>query len=224
MAVDEGVGRVLKALEESGQLANTLVVYTADQGFGLGEHGFNQKVAPYDATVASALIVSQPGTIPEGKVCRHPVNSPDLVDLFCRTTETKLPWKTHGRDITPLVKSPETTDWKSPMLFTHTARNYGSETNVIPTNKMLTAASDVPWYAMLRDGQYKYVRNLVEGETEELYDLQADPEELVNLAGKPEQQALLTSLRAKTVDELRRTNAGFVDSMPRTKAMMKQTK
>src|SRR6185437_2240645 len=53
---------LMKELEDSGQLANTLVVYTADQGFGLGEHGFNQKVAPYDATVASSLIISRPGT------------------------------------------------------------------------------------------------------------------------------------------------------------------
>jgi arylsulfatase A-like enzyme len=222
MALDEGVGRVLKALEESGQLANTLVVYTADQGFGLGEHGFNQKVAPYDATIASPLIISRPGTLPEGKLCRHPVNSPDLVDLFCRTAGVKIPWKTHGRDITPLLKNPETTEWNSPMLLTHTARSYGSETNVIPTNERLTAASGVPWYAMLRDGRYKYVRTLVEGETEELYDLQADPEELVNLAGKAEHQTLLASLRAKAVEELRRTDASFVDSMPRTKAMMKQ--
>ena len=219
MAVDEGVGRVLKSLEESGQLANTLVVYTADQGFGMGEHGFSQKVAAYDATIASPLIISRPGTLPAGKVCRHPVNSPDLVDLFCRTAGVELPWKTHGRDIRPLLDHPATTAWNTPLLLTHTARSYGSETNVIPTDKRLTAASDTPWYAMLRDGRYKYIRTLVEGETEELYDLDADPEELTNLAGKPERQAVLVSLRAKTIAELRRTEAGFVDALPRTKAM-----
>lgn len=219
MALDEGVGRVLKALEASGQLANTLVVYTADQGFGLGEHGFSQKMAPYDATISSPLIISRPGTVPEGRVCRHPVNSPDLVDLFCRVADVKVPWKTHGRDISPLIRDPETAPWTSSMIFTHTARSYGSETNVIPTDGRLTAASNTPWYAMLRDGRYKYVRTLVEGETEELYDLDADPEELTNLAVKAEHRPLLEKLRAKTIDELRRTDAGFVDSMPRTKGM-----
>ena len=217
-AVDEGVGRVLAALEASGQLANTLVVYTADQGYGLGEHGFNQKVAPYDATVASPLIISWPGKIPEGKVCQHPVNAPDLVDLFCRTAGVTVPWKTHGRDIRPLLQNPGTTEWKSPLLMTHTSRSYGAETDEIPTDERLTSTGGVPWYALLRDGKYKYIRNLVAGETEELYDLEADPEELTNLAARPNQAARLRDLRAKAIAELRRTEAKFVDRLPPTKA------
>lgn len=219
MAVDEGVARVMKALAESGQLANTLVIYTADQGYALGEHGLSQKVAAYDAAISSPLIISQPGKIPEGKVCRHPVNSPDLVTLFCNTAEIQLPWKTHGQDIRPLLKNPETAAWNTPTLLTHTGRTYGSDTNVIPTDENLTAAGNVPWYAMLRDGRYKYVRTLVEGETEEIYDLDADPDELVNLAARSENRKLLETLRAKTIAELKRTEAGFVDNMPRTKAM-----
>jgi arylsulfatase A-like enzyme len=218
LAVDEGVGRVLAALEASGQLENTLVVYASDQGYGLGEHGFNQKVAPYDATVSSPLIISWLGKIPEGKVCKHPVNAPDLVDLFCRTAGVTVPWKTHGRDIRPLLQNPGTTAWNSPLLMTHTSRNYGAETNVIPTDESLTSSSGVPWYALLRDGKYKYIRNLVAGETEELYDLEADPEELTNLAAKPAQAARLRELRAKAIAELKRTDAKFVDRMPPTKA------
>jgi arylsulfatase A-like enzyme len=217
-ALDEGVGRVLAALEASGQLDHTLVVYAADQGYGLGEHGFNQKIAPYDATVSSPLIISRPGHIPQGKVSKHPVNAPDLVDFFCRTAGVTIPWKMHGRDIRPLLANPATTAWTSPTLMTHTARNYGAETREIPTDERLTAAGGVPWYALLRDGKYKYVRNLVAGETEELYDLEADPEELTNLAARPAETARLAALRAKTIDELRRTEAPFVDRMPPTKA------
>ena len=218
MALDEGVGRVLKALEESGQLANTLVVYTADQGYGLGEHGFNQKVAPYDATVSSPMIISLPGAIPEGVVCKHPINAPDLVDLFCREAAVTVPWKTHGRDIRPLLKNPTTEDWVAPTLMTHTARSYGAETDVIPTDERLTAASEVPWYALLRQGKYKYIRTFVKGETEELYDLEADPEELKNLAGDPAQADRLRTLREAAIEELKRTDAKFVDALPPTKA------
>jgi len=219
MALDEGVGRVLAALDESGQRANTLVVYPADQGLALGEHGFSQKGAPYDATISAPLIISRPGSVPEGMVCRHAVNSPDLVDLFCREADVKLPWKTHGRDIRPLLRDPQTTQWDSPMLFTHTARCYGAETDVIPTDNRLTSTSNTPWYAMLRDGRYKYIRTFVAGEIEEIYDLETDPEELVNLAVKPEHRQLMERLRAKTIDELRRTDARFVDGLPPTKAM-----
>jgi len=198
-------------------LENTLVVYSADQGYGLGEHGFNQKVAPYDATIASPLIISWPGQIAEGKVCRHAVNSPDLVDFFCRSAGVEIPWKTHGRDIRALLQDPGTTEWTSPMLLTHTARCYGAETDVIPTDERLTAASDVPWYALLRDGKFKYIRYLVAGETEELYDLDADPEELTNLAARAEHRDRLAALRARTIAELRHTDARFVDALPMTK-------
>jgi arylsulfatase A-like enzyme len=67
-ALDESIGQLLVALEESGQLANTLVVLTADQGYAWGQHGFRAKLAPYDANIRSPLIISMPGTLPEGKV------------------------------------------------------------------------------------------------------------------------------------------------------------
>jgi arylsulfatase A-like enzyme len=98
-ALDEGVGQILDALNQTGQRGNTLVVFTADQGFALGEHGMSIKLAPYDAAIASPLIVSQPGTLPQGKVCRQPVNSADLVATFCARTGIGVPWTLHGRDL-----------------------------------------------------------------------------------------------------------------------------
>ncbi|MCH8830152.1 MAG: sulfatase-like hydrolase/transferase, partial [Planctomycetes bacterium] len=79
LAIDEGVGKLVRALEETGQLKNTLIIFTSDQGFAWGQHGFRHKLAPYDATIRSPLIVSMPGTFPEGKVCRHPVGGVDIV-------------------------------------------------------------------------------------------------------------------------------------------------
>jgi len=71
----------------------------------------------------------------------------------------------------------------------------------------------------IRYGKYKYIRTLVAGEMEEIYDLDADPQELKNLALRPENRALLTDLRARCVAELRRTGAPFVNAMPPTKQM-----
>lgn len=217
LAIDEGVGRVMAALKESGQLENTLVVFTADQGFALGEHGCSIKLAPYDANIASPLIISQPGMVPEGKVCRHPVNSPDLVATFCKLAAVEIPWKLHGRDLAPLLRDPETKTWNSPMLLTHTGHYYGADTRVVPTGEKATEQGGVPWWVLLRDGRHKYVRTLVADEMEELYDLDADPEELRNLARKPEHRPLLESLRTRAIEELRRTEAPFVENMPRTR-------
>lgn len=216
-AIDEGVGKVIEALRESGQLENTLVVYSADQGYAMGEHGLNMKLAPYDAAYASPLIVSRPGTLPQGRVCARPVNSADLVSTFFATAGLAQPWAMHGRDLTPLLLDPEKAAWDYPVLMTHTGRSYGSDT------KDLSRASNeeqgVPWWAMLRDGRFKYVRYLIPGETEELYDLGADPEELKNLAVDPAHAERLARLRAKTLDELRRTEAGFVDALPPASTM-----
>ena len=218
-SVDEGVGRLMEALEATGQRGNTLVVFASDQGYGLGEHGFNQKVAAYDATVASPLIISWPGRLPQGRVRSEGVNAPDLADFLCRTAGVSIPWKTHGRDIRSLLSDTSATSLTSPMLMTHTSRSYGAATSEIPTDGRLTASTGVPWYALLREGDLKYIRTLVAGETEEIYDLKADPEELINLAARPENAALLRRLRAATVAELQRTEAPFIEHMPPTKAL-----
>ena len=67
---------------------------------------------------------------------------------------------------------------------------------------------------MLNDGRYKYIRPLAENDLEELYDLKSDPEELDNLAVKPEFNAKLKQFRAAAIAELKRTGASFVDSLP----------
>jgi arylsulfatase A-like enzyme len=217
-AIDEGVGRVIDALRESGQLEKTLVVYTADQGYAMmGEHGLNSKLAPYDASYASPLIVSRPGTIPQGKVCARPVNSADLVATFFSTAGLPRPWTMHGHDLTPLLLDPANGAWDHPTLMTHTGRHYGSDTNDL--SRAANEDQGVPWWAMLRDGRYKYVRYLIPGEVEELYDLQADPEELKNLAPDPAHAERLERLRVRTVDELRRTEAGFAGALPPASTM-----
>ncbi|MBI3855176.1 MAG: sulfatase-like hydrolase/transferase [Planctomycetes bacterium] len=216
-ALDEGVGRVIDALRESGQLENTLVVYTADQGYAMGEHGLNSKLAPYDASYASPLIVSRPGTLPQGKVCSRSVNSADLVATFFAAAGLKLPWAMHGYDMMPLLLDPLNGAWEHPTLMTHTGRHYGSNTNDL--SHAANEEQGVPWWAMLRDGRFKYVRYLIPGEVEELYDLQADPDELKNLAPDPAQAERLERLRARTVEELRRTEAGFAGALPAPSTM-----
>ena len=214
LSLDEGVGKVMAALKESGQLENTLVVFTADQGFSMGEHGFRTKLAPYDANFRSPLIVSRPGTIPPGKVCQHSVGGQDLVVTFFAHTGLELPWPMHGRDLSPLLTNPERTDWSHPVLFEHTGQDFGSDVTKILAEKGNAEHSNVPWWLAVRDGKYKYIRNLKAGEIEELYDLATDPEELTNLALRAEHRSTLDRLRQTLLAELKRTDASFIEHLP----------
>ena len=213
-SLDEGVGKVMAALKESGQLENTLVVFTADQGFGMGEHGFRTKLAPYDATYASPLIVSMPKVLPQGKFCKHPVNAPDLIATFFAFAGQESPWAMHGRDITPLLKDPEGATWGHPLLFEHTGDHYGSAVDTVVRADGDAVHNNVPWYVGVRVGPYKYIRYLKSGVRDELYDLDADPEELDNLADKPAQAERRKAMRAALAAELKRTGAGFADAIP----------
>ena len=95
-----------------------------------------------------------------------------------------------------------------------TARTYGSDTNQVSPDPTENNINGIPWYVMLRQSRYKYIRNLVEGEIEELYDLHSDPNELHNLAIRKDMKPTLRLMREATVDELRRTDAGIVHNLP----------
>jgi N-acetylglucosamine-6-sulfatase len=73
---------------------------------------------------------------------------------------------------------------------------------------------EVPWWVSLRTDRYKYIRNLLPGETEELYDMKEDPEELVNLAMKEANLPLLRKFRQRAINELERTDCKFANKMP----------
>jgi arylsulfatase A-like enzyme len=218
LAIDEGVGRLMKALEQSGQDKNTLVVFTSDQGFAWGQHGFKSKVAPYRGTVEAPLIIRPPGAmavVSAGRVVEQPVSGVDLPPTFFALAGIPTPWKMHGFDLSPLLKSKDQS-WNHQAMLVHTAKQYGSATNQVPNanDPRLYHGLGIPWYVMVCEGRYKYVRNLVAGETEELYDMKTDREELVNLAHDLEYDSILKKMRAATENELKRTDAGFANSMP----------
>ncbi len=215
-AIDESVGKLIATLKETGQLDNTLVVFTSDQGFGWGQHGFCRKIAPYDATIRSPMIVSMPGTLPEGEVCETPIGGVDLPPTFFRFAGLDLPWEMHGHDLTPLLKNPAM-DWPHPVLTTFTQRKYGSDTDVIPPNSSKLDAGGVPWWIALARGKYKYIRTLEDDQIEELYDLKSDPEELTNLALDAKHAKRLITFRKDLVAELRRTHAKMVSNLPMVK-------
>lgn len=210
MSLDESIGQLIETLKETNQLENTLVVYTSDQGFAWGQHGFQHKIAPYDANISSPLVISFPGRIPEGRVCATPVGGQDLVPTLFNFAKVDLPWEMHGRDLTPLLQNPEAKS-DHPVLIAYTARIYGSDTEDL--SQSTDSGSDIPWWISYRKHNYKFIKYLLPGEIEELYDIDADPEELINLAFYPEYQVQLKQLKSEMLAELRRTHSPFVDQM-----------
>ncbi len=214
LAIDEAVGSLVATLKETGQYESTLIVFASDQGIAWGQKGFQQKIAPYDANIRGPLIMSYPGEIEAGGVVTAPVGGVDLPPTFFHYAGLRLPWKMHGHNLAPVLKN-TSRKWRHPTMTVMTGQNYGSATDVIPTDEeTLLATAKVPWWISLADGDFKYIRTLVEGEVEELYDLKSDPEELVNLAMHPEFLSKLRQMRAATITELKRNDAGMVGNLP----------
>jgi arylsulfatase A-like enzyme len=214
-AIDEGVGKILAALHATGQDEETLVIFTSDQGFALGQHGFAHKLAPYDANIRSPLIISQPGTIPQGQVCRTPVGGVDLVATIYSRGGVRAPEPLDGHDLTPLLGNPARSNWNHPVVQSYTRMGFGEKTAQVWRSRS-PVGPPVPWWVSVVQGHYKYVRTMVRGEVEELYDLREDPEELVNLALRKQDAKLLDEMRTTLDRELKRTNAPFVNRMPDT--------
>ena len=210
-ALDEGVGRLLKALEETGQLDNTLIVYTSDQGFAWGEHGFAWKVGGYDACIKAPMIFRLPGRVARGGVCPQPVSVVDLAPTLLDAAGVKPPWPMHGRDLWPLLKKPSKT-LARPLVMEHFWLNFGDQTDCAVPDK--DARGPLPWWISVRQDRYKYIRTLVPNEIEELYDLEADPQELHNLALDSLQRRKLEDCRKRLLAELKRTRAGLVANLP----------
>jgi arylsulfatase A-like enzyme len=207
--LDEGVGQLMAALKESGQLENTLVVYTADQGFAMGEHGFRAKLAPYDANYRSPLIVSMPSRFPSGAFCKVPVSGADLVATFLAVSGVKVPWTIHGRDITPLLQKPAAPDAR-PCFYEHMGQRYGKDVKVILDGALdLGGDKNFPAYVAVVQEGFKFIHYLQRQHGEELYDLGADPEELKNLILDPVQSERIGKLRAALIAECKRTEAPF---------------
>ena len=174
------------------------------------------KLAPYDGTIRGPLIISMPKRFPKGKVCAKPVGGTDLVPTFFKMAGLELPWKMHGRDLTPLLENPKGKGWKTPLLLAHTGMSYGKDCDEVIDMKddPIYQKQEVPWWVSLRTDRYKYIRNLIPGETEELYDMKKDPGEFTNLAMQDKHLGLLRKLRKQAIVELKKTDCVFADKMP----------
>lgn len=223
-AIDDGVGRLYAALNETGQIDNTIIVFSSDQGFAWGQHGLRDKRYPYAAALRSPLIISNPARFAQKAACHHPVNGPDVVKTLHSVADVQPVVPLDGRDFTALLSDPDPhAAWTTePMLQTYSCSRYSSD----DIEKAITAGNwkdltfdNSPAWLMLHDGRYKYTRYLAEDCIEELYDLATDPDELVNLAVDAAWHEQLASFRRQASEAFRNKGASFVDSIPPAKVV-----
>ncbi|HOW19619.1 MAG TPA: sulfatase, partial [Phycisphaerae bacterium] len=116
-AVDENVGRLLDYLEEAGLADNTVVVYSSDQGFYLGEHGWFDKRWMYEESLSMPLLVRWPGTVKPGSVEDHLVSNLDFAETFLDIAGIPAPAAMQGRSLVPLLKGTAPPDWRKTFYY-----------------------------------------------------------------------------------------------------------
>jgi arylsulfatase A-like enzyme len=185
-SVDDSVGRLLKYLDEHGLAENTIVIYTSDQGFYLGDHGWFDKRWMYEESLRMPLIVRYPGHIPAASVCDKFVQNIDFAPTMLDYAGAAAPPVMQGASMRGLLEG------KGDPLRTSVYYHYYEE----GTEHHVAAHYGV------RTDRYKLIRFYSEVKAWELYDLQDDPHELHNVYDDPKYAPVVADLTAQ-LDRLR---------------------
>ena len=167
-AVDDGVGKILDYLEANGLADNTIVVYTTDQGFYLGEKGFFDKRFMYEQSLAMPMLMQYPNGIKKGIEIDALTQNLDFAPTFLDFAEAKIPKEMQGKSLRPLLNEQQEGAFRNAIYYHYydfpafhmVKRQYGIRTN-----------------------RYKLIHFYDDIDTWELYDLQEDPQEENNLYG-----------------------------------------
>lgn len=116
-SVDEEVGRLIDYLEKKGELDNTIIVYTSDQGFLLGEHGLYDKRFMYEESFRTPLIICFPPMIKAGSVCKELVQNIDYAPTFLDIAGVSMPKEMAGKSLVPLFKNMKPGDWRKALYY-----------------------------------------------------------------------------------------------------------
>jgi arylsulfatase A-like enzyme len=178
-SIDDNVGRLLDWLDQNGLSSNTIVIYTSDQGFFLGDHGLFDKRFMYEASVRMPFLVRWPGVIKPGTVQSAMAINADFAPTFMEMAGLPVPPDMQGRSLVPLLKNQAPADWRTSYYYRYyhdpgdhnTRAHYGVRTT---THKLIYFWKKDQW---------------------EMYDLVNDPNELHNIYNDPVQQEVVAALK-----------------------------
>lgn len=218
-SVDDNVGRLLDYLDEEGLFEDTIVVYTSDQGFFLGDHGWYDKRFMYEESLRMPYVMSYPRQIEAGSVCDELVTNVDFAPTFLDLAGVEVPQHVQGSSFLPLLRGATPDDWQEAIYYRYwmqrahhnVAAHYGVRTKHHKLIYYYYDAMDQPGTEqgvvagpmLARSGP----PSLDLPPEWELFDLKADPAELHNVYGKPEYAEIAREL----TDELHRLQRHFGD-------------
>jgi len=192
-SVDDNVGRLLDYLDESGLARDTIVVYTSDQGFYLGDHGWFDKRFMYEESLRMPLLVRYPGEIRPGSVSDDIVLNLDFAETFLDYAGVPVPADMQGRSMRSVLRGRTPKDWRKSMYYHYYE---------------YPAVHSVKRHYGVRTGRYKLIHFYHDIDEWELYDLKKDPEEMRNVCGDPKYARIVKELKT----ELKALRAQYKDT------------
>lgn len=185
-SVDDGVGEVLDYLDESGLAENTIVIYTSDQGFYLGEHGWFDKRFMYEESFRTPILMRYPKEIKPGTVVNELIQNLDFAPTFLDYAGVEIPDDMQGESFRRIVNG-EKSEWRDAIYYTYYE---------YPSVHMVKRHYGV------RTDRYKLIHFYYDIDEWEMYDLEKDPREMKNIYSDPE-YADVRELMHKRLDEMR---------------------
>ncbi|RMF38440.1 MAG: DUF4976 domain-containing protein [Planctomycetota bacterium] len=182
--VDDSVGQLMAYLEEAGLADNTIVIYSSDQGFFLGDHGWYDKRWIYEESLRMPFIVKWPGVTAPGSTCDAMIQNLDYAETFLDMAGVSIPADMQGRSLVPLLRGQPPEDWRTSIYY---------HFYEFPSVHMVARHNGV------RTERYK-LAHFYQFDEWEFYDLATDPDELTNQYGNPQYAEQIAALK----DELHR--------------------
>jgi arylsulfatase A-like enzyme len=182
-ALDENVGRVLDYLDEHGLAEETIVIYTSDQGFYLGEHGWYDKRFMYEESLRMPLLMRYPASIAPGQTVDQLVLNLDFAPTLLDFAGAAIPTDMQGRSLRTLAEGSAPADWRDAIYYRYYEFPHGWH--------------DVRPHYGIRTARHKLMHFTGDMDVWELYDLESDPHELRNLHGVEGYEALEEEMHSK---------------------------
>lgn len=216
--IDENVGRILAYLDENGLTENTIIIYTADQGFFLGEHGWFDKRLMYEECLRMPFVIRYPKEIKPGTINQDIVMNIDFAPLFLDYAGIDKPCEMQGESFRSNLAGHTPSNWRKSMYYRYWMHGDGSH-NVTANYGVRTNRYKLIFYYGQPLGMKGTKDVPVIPADWELYDLQADPQEMKNIYSDPANKALVKELKTELL-RLKETYDDTDDKYPQMKEII----